>query len=70
VLVDDDVAEIDADAKLDAPRIRNIGIAQHHFALQLNRTTHRINDARKLDEQTVASGLDDAAAVLVDLGIA
>jgi len=31
---------------------------------------HRIDDARKLDQHPVASGLEDAAAVLLDLRIA
>jgi hypothetical protein len=32
-------------------------------------TAHRIDDAGKLDQQAVAGGLDDAAAVLGDLRI-
>jgi hypothetical protein len=32
-------------------------------------TAHRVDDAWKLDEQPVAGGLDDAAPMLLDLGI-
>ena len=37
--------------------------------LHLDRAAHRIDDAGKLDQQAVAGGLDDAAAVLGDLGV-
>ena len=68
-LLDDDVAEIDADAELDAPLRRHAGIALRHRALHLDRASHGIDDAGELDEQAVAGGLDDAAAVLGDLGV-
>ena len=38
-------------------------------ALHLDRAAHRIDDAGELDQQAVAGGLDDAAAMLGDLGI-
>jgi hypothetical protein len=60
VLVDDDVAEIDADAELDAALFRDAAIAQRQLALQLDRAAHRIDDARELDQEAVAGGLDDA----------
>ena len=40
-----------------------------HPSLHLDSTTHRIDDARKLRQQTVASIFDDAAPVLPDLRI-
>jgi hypothetical protein len=40
-----------------------------HRSLHLDRTAHRIDDARKLHQQAVAGGLDDAAMVLGDLRI-
>jgi hypothetical protein len=70
VLVDDDVAEIDAHAKLDAPRSRHTRIPQSHLALNLGCAAHRVDDAGELYEQSVAGGLDDAPAMLLDLGIA
>jgi hypothetical protein len=38
--------------------------------LHLDRATHRVDNAGELDQEPVARGLDDAAAVLLDLGIA
>src|SRR5260221_250486 len=59
--VDDDVAEIDAHAHLDAPVDRNVGVALGHAALHFDRAAHRIDNAGKLDQDAVAGGLDDAA---------
>jgi hypothetical protein len=35
----------------------------------LDRAAHRVDDARELDQHAVAGGLDDAPAMLGDLGI-
>ena len=67
---DDDVADIDADAKFDPASRRHGGIAVGHSALHLDGTAHRINHTGEFDEQAVAGRLDDATAVLGDLGIA
>src|SRR5689334_16596334 len=64
VRVDDDVAQIDADAELDPPRLRNTGIVPSHFALQFDRAAHCIDDAGELGEQAIASGLHNTPAVL------
>src|SRR6516165_2131985 len=69
VLVDHNVAEIDTDAEIDAPLGFHAGIARGHLALHLDRAANRIDHARKLAEQTVARCVDDAAAVLLDLGV-
>ena len=69
VVLDDHVAEIDADAELNPPRRRNVGIAPRHPALDLGRAQHRISDALELDQHAIAGCLDDAAAVLGDGGI-
>ena len=45
------------------------GVALGHLALHLDRAAHRVDDAGELDQQAVAGGLDDAAAMLRDLGI-
>src|SRR5437764_12090569 len=69
VRVDDDVAEIDADAELDPPRLRNTGIVPSHLALQFGRAAHRIDDAGEFDQEPVSGGLDDAAAMPGDIGV-
>src|SRR5262249_51950994 len=69
-LLDDDVADIDAHAKLDAALRRHAGIANDHFALHLDGAALGVDDTGEFDEETVAGRLDDATAVLGDLGIA
>jgi hypothetical protein len=54
VAILDDVAEIDAHAKFDAPLCRCPGVAGDHLPLQLDRTAHRIDDAGKLRKEAVA----------------
>ncbi len=67
--VDDDVADVDADAELDALVGGDLGVARDHAALQVDRAAHRIDDALELHQNAVVGGLDDAPAVLRDLGI-
>ena len=69
VALDDHVAEIDADAQLDAVVRRDIRVPLGHRLLHLDRAAHRIDDAGKLHQHAVAGGLDDAAVVLGDLRI-
>ena len=66
VVLDDHVAEIDADAELYPPRRRDVGVAPRHPALDLGSAQHGVGDAVELDQHAVAGGLDDAAAVLGD----
>ena len=69
VVVENDVAEIDADAEMDASLGSHAGVARGHLALHLDRTTNRVDHARKLAEQTIARRVDDATTVLLDLGV-
>ena len=68
-VLDDDVADIDADAKLDAVVGRYAGVAPGHLALHLDGAAQCIDHTAELDEQPVAGGLDEAAPVLGDFRI-
>ena len=69
VLLDDHVAEIDADAKPDASLVWHLRFAVNHASLHLDRTAHCINDTRKFRQHTVASVLYGPAPMLLDLRI-
>jgi hypothetical protein len=69
VVLDDHVAEIDADAQFDAVVRLDTRVSLGHRLLHLDRATHRIDDAGKLHQRAVAGGLDDAARVLGDFRI-
>ena len=60
-VLDDDVADVDADTELDAMVRRQRGIAFGHRRLHLGRATQRVDNAGELDQQAVAGRLDDAA---------
>ena len=65
-LLDDDVADIDADSEFDALFGRHRDIALSHAALDFDGAAHGFDDAGKLGQQPVAGCLDDASAMLVD----
>ena len=69
VVIDDDVADMDADAEFDPLRLGDVDIAHGHAALDLDRATDRIDGAAEFDQHAVAGGLDDAAAIFGDFGI-
>ena len=69
ILIADDVADVDADAKFDATIRSHIGIAFGHAALDVDRVAHRVDDAHELHQHPIARGLDDAAVVLDDFWI-
>src|SRR5215471_9967019 len=68
-LVEDHVAQIDADAEFDPLLHRHVGVALDHRPLHRYCAAYRVDDTREFDEQPVAGGLDNAASVLLDLGI-
>jgi hypothetical protein len=55
--------------QFDAVVRRDFAVPFGYSPLHLYRAPHRVNDAGKLDQQTVDGGLDDAAMVLGDLWI-
>jgi|SRR5271163_754145 len=69
VALNDHVAEIDADAQFHAVVRPDARVSLRHRLLHLDRAAHRIDDAGKFDQQAVAGGLDDAAAMFGDFRI-
>ena len=69
VVLDNDVAEIDADAEFDAPVLGHIGIPLAHFPLDFGGAGDRVHHARKLDQHAVAGKFSDAALVLGNLAV-
>jgi hypothetical protein len=67
---DDDVAEIDAHAKLDPPFRGDLSVARGHFALRFDRAPYCVDDAGEFDEEPIAGGFNDAAAMFLDLRVA
>ena len=65
-----DVADVDANAEFQALVRRYLRISSDDAALNFDRTSDRVNDARKLGEDAIACGVGDVAAVPLDRGIA
>jgi hypothetical protein len=61
--LDDDVTEIDACAEVDPLLGREIGIPADHPVLDIKGTPNRVHNGGKLDENAVACGFHDAAAM-------
>ena len=59
----DDVAEMDADAKLDAAVGGHAGIALDEAVLHFDSAADRVDHAAELDENPVARALDHPAVV-------
>ena len=57
----DDVAQMNAEAKEDAPVLRHFDIALDHRALHFDRAADGVDHAAELDDAAVAGALDDAA---------
>jgi hypothetical protein len=68
-ILDDDLTNVDADTKVDALVCRYTCIALSHATLHVDRAAHRIDYAEKFQQQAIARGLDDPAAVFGDLRI-
>jgi hypothetical protein len=65
-VLEDDIAEIDADAKFHASIIGHIGIATAHSVLYLDRTPDRVSDALELDQHAVSGRLNDMTLIFGD----
>jgi hypothetical protein len=62
----DDVADIDPDAEADLTIRIDMAVPVGHALLNRKNTPQRIDCAGELDQQAVAGGVGDAAAMLVD----
>src|SRR6516162_9577300 len=67
--IPDDVADVDPHAELNAAIRRYIGVSLRHLALHFDGTTHRVDDASELEEQSVACRLNDPTAMFLDFGV-
>src|SRR5882757_8915547 len=65
-VLDDDVAEVDADPEYDPLVFRGRDVAFGHSPLHGDRAGDRLDDTRKLNEDSVASRLNDPALVFAD----
>jgi hypothetical protein len=65
-ILDDNIADIDADAEFDPPIGWRVGILPNHCLLHVGRATKRIDDAGEFDQQPVTGGLDQPSAMRGD----
>jgi hypothetical protein len=65
----DDIAQVNADAKFDALVGRDARVSLDHVVLHFERSTHRVDDAAKLDDTAITGALDDAAMMYGNCGI-
>ena len=63
VFVDDDIADMDADPKLDPDVDGCVGILVGHAALNFNRTAYSVHRTGELYQHAVASRLDDPTSM-------
>src|SRR6516165_410843 len=64
-----DVALMNANTELDAFLGGDVRITLGHYALDLTRTPQSVDNTRKLDQQAVSGGFDDAPSMFADLRI-
>jgi hypothetical protein len=66
---DHDLAHMDANAERDAPLTGNLLVDGSNPFLHTDRTSHGVNRARKLGQDTVSGSVGDAATALGNLPI-
>src|SRR5260370_17321475 len=66
---DDNITDVNADAKFDPLDLRHIDILFGHAALDFVGTSHGVDHAGELNESAVPGILDDASVMLGDFGI-
>jgi hypothetical protein len=65
----DDIAQVNADAELDAALGRKAGIAFNEAGLHLDGAAHGVDHAAELDQSAVAGPLDGAPVMRGDSGV-
>src|SRR5215468_1385816 len=68
-VINDDIANVQANPKLNTPLWRNLHIALGHLPLDIDSTAYGVDDTGKLDKYAVTRRLNNAPAVFRDLGI-
>jgi hypothetical protein len=68
-VLNNDIADVDAHAKLDAFLSGDPGITLGHGVLNLSRTAQGIDDAGEFDQQAVPGSFDNASSVFKDLRV-
>jgi hypothetical protein len=69
IVINDDVADVNADTEFDPAVRRHVGVVHGHTTLNLDGASRCIHCASEFDQHAVARGLHDATSVLDDLGI-
>jgi hypothetical protein len=69
VVVNNNIADVNADAKLDPIVLGRTYILLGHAALNFDGASRCVDGTGKLDHHSIASCLDDVSAMLSDFGI-
>src|SRR6266566_5122928 len=69
IVFDDDITNVNADAKFDPLDLRHIDILFGHAALNFDGAAYGIHDAPEFNESAIPGILDDAPAIISDFGI-
>jgi hypothetical protein len=69
ILCDDNITDVNADAKFDPFVLRHIGILFGHVALNFVCTSHGVDHAGEFNESAIPGILYDASAMIRDFGI-
>src|SRR5207245_10340840 len=69
IVCDDNITDVNADAKFNPLVLRHIGISFRHAALDFVCASDGIDHAGELNEDAVPCILDDTSAMLSDFGI-
>ncbi|SFV07928.1 hypothetical protein SAMN05192541_113170 [Bradyrhizobium arachidis] len=69
IISDDNITDVNTDAKFDPPILRHVGGLLSHTTLDFVGTSHGVDRACKLNKGPVSSILDDTSVMLRDFGV-